>query len=77
VVPHRHLDALSERKASTSVDVLVLSMASWRCTSGCVDVAWLIVFAGGTVVIGRDTITVGGAETARGPLAFDGSTELG
>jgi hypothetical protein len=60
----------------TLVAVLVVAVAGWLGAGGRVNVAWLLVLARGTVVVGGDAISVGGAKATRYPSALDGGAEL-
>jgi hypothetical protein len=53
-----------------------MAMTGRRGTSGRVNMTRLLVLAVGAVVIGGNTVTVHGAEAAKGPFAFDGGAEL-
>ena len=66
-----------EESVPALVDVLVGSMPSRICLGGRVHMTWLLVLAGSTSVVGADAVAVGGAESARGPLALDGCLQLG
>jgi hypothetical protein len=67
---------VGQKSIPTFVDVLVVSMAGRRRTSGRVNMTRPLVLAGGAVMIGGNTVPVHGAGAAGGPFAFDGSTEL-
>jgi hypothetical protein len=65
---------LLARKASQPL--LFMAMTGRRGTSGRVNMTRLLVLAVGAVVIGGNTVTVHGAEAAKGPFASDGGAEL-
>jgi hypothetical protein len=74
--PTLSLGGLVRQKSIPTLVDLLMAMTSWSSTSGHVDMTWLLVLAGGAVMIGGNTLAMHGAEAAGGPFAFDGSTKL-
>jgi hypothetical protein len=56
--------------------MLVVAVAGRGGSSSRVDMAGLLVLAGGTVMVSGDAIPMCGAEATRDPFTLDGGAEL-
>ena len=56
--------------------MFVVAVASRGGASSCVDMAGLLVLAGGAFMVGGDAVSMCGAEATWDPFTLDGGTEL-